>query len=341
MLGSDALRDKFTLKFNMNDPSATLSSNSSGWRKTFVGPNGPRAGWRLLIFAAIFSPLFYAASAIVDAMNRRLKADPESPLGVLILMGTFAVAVLLASWLMAKIEGRSLADYGLPWRRAFCKQFWQGAAISFASLTIFLAVLRFAGAFSFGFPGLHGLDILKYGAIWSLPVFLGALLEDFFYRGYLLFTLSTGIGFWPAAVVSSLWMGGMHYLNPGGAHGLGPIAATEYCLVTCLVLRRTGDLWMPLGLHTAWNWGELFFYGVPSSGFTGRPHFLNSSFHGPEWLTGGTFGQDGTWPSLALLTIWGIVFSVWLRGVKYPNPAAIPDPRRVARSRAVEAGSRS
>ncbi len=110
-----------------------------------------------------------------------------------------------------------------------------------------------------------------------------------------------------------------------------PVAATEYCLVTCLVLRRTGDLWMPLGLHTAWNWGELFFYGVPSSGFVGHPHFLNSSFHGPDWLTGGTFGQDGTWPSLALLAIWGLGFSLRLRGAKYPNPAAIPDPRRRSR----------
>lgn len=254
-------------------------------------------------------------------------------------MGSFAVAVLLASWIMAKIEGRSLADYGLPWRRAFCKQFWQGATISLLSLTLLLTGLRFAGAFSFGSPLLYGTDILKYGAIWAVPVFFGALLEDFFYRGYLLFTLSTGIGFWPAAVVTSLWMGGMHYLNPGGAHGLGPVAATEYCLVTCLVLRRSGDLWMPLGIHTAWNWGELFFYGVPSSGFVGRPHFLNPSFHGPEWLTGGTFGQDGTWPSLMILTIWAIGFSLWLPAVKYPNPAVISDPRRRIHRRNVQAAS--
>lgn len=322
----------------MSDSSGSLST-SSGLHAAFVGPNGLRAGWRLLIFGAIFTPLFYIANPTVEFLTRRLSAAPQSPMEGFILMGTFAVAVFLASWIMAKIEGRTLADYGLPWRRAFCEQFWQGAAISFASLTILLAVLRFAGAFSFGSPVLHGADILKYGAIWTVPVFLGALLEDFFYRGYLLFTLSTGIGFWPAAVLTSLWMGGMHYLNPGGAHGLGPVAATEYCLVTCLILRRTGDLWMPLGLHTAWNWGELFFYGVPCSGFIGRPHFLNPSFHGPDWLTGGTFGQDGTWPSLALLAIWGIGFSLWLRRVKYPNPAAIPDPRRRVQRMTVQAAS--
>jgi uncharacterized protein len=293
----------------------------------FVGPNGTRAGWRLLIFAAIFFVIAYTANWSINGAMHRMSADEGTPLGEMVVMGGFAIAILLASWLMAKIEGRSLADYGLPWQRAFCGQFWQGAAISFASLTVLLLVLRFAGAYSLGSPDIHGADVWKYGLFWAVPLFLAALVEDFFYRGYLLFTLTTGIGFWPAAVMTSLWMGGMHYLNPGG-HGLGPVAATEYCLVTCLILRRTGDLWMPLGIHSAWNWGEVFFYGVPDSGFHGRPHFLNASFHGPDWLTGGTFGQEASWPSLALLAIWGIGFSLWLKGVKYPNPAAIPDPRR-------------
>jgi hypothetical protein len=149
-----------------------------------------------------------------------------------------------------------------------------------------------------------------------------ALLEDFLYRGYLLFTLTTGIGFWPAAAVTSVLMGGAHYFNPGG-HGLGPIAATVYCLVTCMVLRRTGDLWMPLGIHSAWSWGEVFFYGVPSSGQSATGHFLNANFHGPVWLTGGAFGPEASWLNMVAMALWAIGFSFWLRGVKYPNPDAI------------------
>jgi membrane protease YdiL (CAAX protease family) len=292
------------------------------------GPNGLRAGWRLLIFYAIFAPLGYCASKAVDALTEKLHTAPMgSPLGGTVMMGIFLVALLLASGIVARIEGRTIADYGLPWRRAFCGQFWLGAAFSFASLTVLLLAIHLAGAFSFGSLALHGADIWKYGVFWTVPLFLSAVLEDFFYRGYLLFTLTTGIGFWPAAVVTSLWMGGMHYLNPGG-HGLGPVAAFLYCMVTCVVIRRTGDLWMALGLHAAWSWGEIFFYGVVSSGFPGRGHLFNSNFHGPAWLTGGTFGPEASWPSLVLLVVWGILFSVGLRGVKYPNLAAVPDPRR-------------
>ena len=292
------------------------------------GPNGLRGGWRLLIFYAIFAPLYYGADRIVDALTEKLHTAPMgSPLGGTVMMGIFLVALLLASGIVARIEGRTIADYGLPWRRAFCGQFWLGAAFSFASLTVLLLAIHLAGVFSFGSLALHGADIWKYGVFWTVPLFLSAVLEDFFYRGYLLFTLTTGIGFWPAAVVTSLWMGGMHYLNPGG-HGLGPVAAFLYCMVTTVVIRKTGDLWMALGLHAAWSWGEIFFYGVVSSGFPGQGHLFNSNFHGPAWLTGGTFGPEASWPSMALLVVWGILFSAGLRGVKYPNLAAVPDPRR-------------
>jgi len=262
-------------------------------------------------------PVGYGATRLTDYIMQRLRLEFPTPLGGTVVMGTLAAALLSVSWLMAQIEGRSLVVYGLPWRRALCGQFWQGAAFSFASLTMLLLVLHLLGGFSFGPLALHGVDILKYGAQWTAPLFLSALLEDFLYRGYLLFTLTTGIGFWPAAVFTSLLMGGLHYFNPGG-HGLGPIAATLYCLVTCLVLRRTRDLWMPLGIHSAWNWGEVFVYGVPSSGLPGNGHLLNASFHGSIWLTGGTFGPEASWPSLLLLLLWGLIFSVWLHGVKYP-----------------------
>ena len=236
------------------------------------GPNGLRAGWRLLIFFAILFPIGYVANRIIDSIMEKLHADFFTPVGGAVVMGGLASALLLATGIVARIEGRSLADFGLPWRRAFCLQYWQGAAFSFASLSALLLVLRLSSAFSFGSLALHGADIWKYAAAWTVPLFLSALVEDFFYRGYLLFTLTTGIGFWPAAIVSSFLMGGAHYFNPGG-HGLGPVAATLYCLSTCLVLRRTGDLWMPLGIHSAWSWGEVFFSAYPPADWWGTGIF--------------------------------------------------------------------
>ena len=308
-----------------SDASEALSAppHCGVWR----GPNGLRAGWRLLIFVPILVLLGYGMSLGVDALVRRMHPDFSTPLADVLSIDLLVLPLLLATWIMGRIERRSFADYGLPWRRAFGRKFWQGAGFSFVSFTVVLLAMRLAGVFSFGPIALHGFDLWKYAAAWAVLVFLGALLEDFLYRGYLLFTLTTGIGFWPAAIVTSLIMGGMHYFNPSG-HALGPVSATMYCLVTCLVLRRTGDLWMPLGIHSAWAWAEVYFYGVPDSGYRANGHLFTASLHGNLMLTGGGFGPEASIFCLVMLAIWGVIFSVWLRGVKYPNPVAVQRPRR-------------
>jgi uncharacterized protein len=307
-------------------PAEDIPLRAPSLHSIWKGPNGLRTGWRLLIFIALLVPTFAGTGLVSDVVTRHLRVTMETPMGGAIYLGMFLVPLFFSTWIMTKIEGRTFASYGLPFSRAFCAQFWLGAIISFVSVTLLLLALMALGAYSFGSLAIHGFDIPKYAILWIVPLFAAALLEDFLYRGYMLFTLTTGIGFWPAAVVTSLLMGGLHYFNPGG-HGLGPVAATEYCLVTALIIRRTGDLWMPLGLHAGWSWSELYFYGIQSSGFPSRGHLLNPSFHGPVWLTGGTFGVEASWLNLVLLLIWGCVFAAWLRGTKYPDPAAIPDPR--------------
>jgi membrane protease YdiL (CAAX protease family) len=310
----------------MSDASEAVTAPPMPHYGILKGPNGLRAGWRILIFFAILLPLGYATSTGIEPLVRHTHAGNFTPLFVLLSYGLFVPPLLLATWIVGRIEHRSFADYGLPLRQAFGRRFWQGAAFSFASLTLLLVTMRLVGVFSFGTIMLHGWNSWKYAAAWAVPMFFGVFLEDFLYRGYFLFTLSKGIGFWPAAVVTSLLMGGIHYFNPGG-HGLGPVTATMYCLVTCLVLRRTGDLWMPLGIHLAWGWGESYFYGLQDAGFPTVGHLFDARLHGNPLLTGGAFGPEASIFNVVLLAAWGVFFSLWLRGVRYPNPAAVQQPQ--------------
>jgi len=82
--------------------------------------------------------------------------------------------------------------------------------------------------------------------------------------------------------------------------------AGSFGLVAAFALWRTGNLWFPIGMHASWDWGESYFYGTPDSGQLARGHFLNSSPHGPNWLSGGTVGPEGSWLVLAVLIIWVI-----------------------------------
>ena len=83
---------------------------------------------------------------------------------------------------------------------------------------------------------------------------------------------------------------------------------------------------MPLGIHLAWDWGESYFYGLQDAGFAAVGHLFGARIHGSALLTGGAFGPEASIFNLVLLAIWGVIFSVWLRGVRYPNPGAVQQP---------------
>src|SRR5262249_23710075 len=126
----------------------------------------------------------------------------------------FAV-FLLASWVMARIEGRTISEYGLPWRKMFGRQFWCGAVMAFFGLAGFLITLPVAGLFRIGELAWHGSEIWKWGVLYGFGFIIVALEEEFHYRGYGLYTLTQVIGFWPAAIVSSAAFGYSHLGNSG------------------------------------------------------------------------------------------------------------------------------
>lgn len=305
------------------EPMAELYSagpDGRGYRRIFVGSEGLRAGWRLLIFFAILAALFSASAefsrlVLHHRMTRAGVLAPETVLGGEFFM--FAV-VSIASAIMGKFERRTLGDYGLPWQRILGGKFWQGTAMGFAGISALLGAMGAAGVFHLDSVALHGSDIGKYAILWGLVFIAVALFEEFGFRGYALFTLTTGIGFWPAAAASSFLFGYLHHGNRGETW-LGAFNAGLVGLLFCLMLRRTGDLWLAIGFHAAWDWGESYFYGVPDSGAIVTGHLMNVRFSGPQWLTGGTVGPEGSWLCTALLAVLWLIFMVWLREAKYPR----------------------
>ena len=290
---------------------------SSALHRVFYGRSELRAGWRLLIFLAIVTALIFGSNRAVSFL---LPHADSTTLFLLFQVVNFLI-FLFASCIMGRIEGRTIADYGLPWRQMFRAQFWQGVVLGFAAITGLLLIMRIAGVFYFGSVALHGANVWKWAIVYGLVFILVALREEFRARGYGLFTLSSGIGFWPAAIVSAAYFGYSHHGN-SGEDWIGLFNAAAFGLVACFLLRRTGNLWMPIGLHMAFDWGETYFYGVADSGQTLPGHLLNSSSSGPAWLSGGTVGPEGSvLCTLAIGLLW-LGSALWLREVKYPGSAA-------------------
>ena len=291
--------------------------------KIFVGPNGLRAGWRLLIYIALTVFCLQAATAVLRAFHVH---GPKTAADVTWVNMSWSRALqflcfLLPAFVMAKIERRPVGDYGLPARGAFGKQFWEGAAIGFVSLSMLLVLLRAFGGFYFGSVALAPKEALFWAAAWGLGFLMVGFFEEYVFRGYIQFTLTTAIGFWPTAVLLSFLFALAHKGNDGETW-LGLLDVFLAGLVLSAMLLRTGNLWLPVGFHMAWDWAESYFYGVADSGLPAQGALLHPSVPANRawWLTGGTVGPEGSIFS-CIVEILLIVFILWrFRENRYPAP---------------------
>jgi len=276
--------------------------------RIFIGPDGVRPVWRLLIAIALYEFLVatiefaVASSSGVLAWVRSQPRDMITPGKLLFNEGIRLGAALMAGLAMSRVEGRTFADYGFPPRLAFGKRFWQGAAYGLAMLALVLALMGAFGGFSIVAIALGGGAALRYGLLYALAFLTVALFEECTFRGYMQATLAQSIGFWPAAVVLSIWFGGIHLRNTGETIP-GALSVACFAMVAAYSLRRTGNLWFAIGMHAAWDWGETFLCGVPDSGVTARGHLAASILHGPRWLTGGTTGPEASLLTFAVLAM--------------------------------------
>jgi uncharacterized protein len=277
------------------------AANSPSLLQTvFMGPDGLRVGWRLLIYLLLVYALRAASSFVfghIAPIRDWLNSQPNTVIApgpqIFGEVVSFLI-VLIPAWVMMKIEKRPFSEYGLPVEEASGKKFWLGVPFGFTMMT--LLVLGIAAFHGYSMEGISagGSEAVKYAILYAIGFLFVGLFEEFGFRGYMQYTLASGIGFWPSAVILSFLFGAVHLFNPGEAK-IGAFMAGSFGLLALFSLRRTGNLWFAVGMHAAFDWTETYFYGVPDSGLLAQGHLLNSSFHGPVWLTGGSVGPEGSY----------------------------------------------
>jgi CAAX protease family protein len=280
----------------------------------FLGPHHEvRAGWRAAFYVALFLLFLIVLGVIAALFRSRLLAPPPhvlTPGRVFPAELAQAVCAIAAAVVMGRIEGRRFGEYGLPWQGAVRGRFWEGALWGIAQITVLVLLIRALGGYTFGGLALRAGGAVEFALVWAGFFLVVGVFEEFFFRGYLQFTLARGMGFWPAAILLSAGFGATHLPNPGE----GPIGALNVLVIGmffCLTLRRTGNLWFAVGLHAAYDFGETYLYSVPNSGLVMQGHLFAAKLHGPRWLTGGTIGPEGSVLSFVILAAMFVLFA-WL-----------------------------
>ncbi len=268
-----------------------------------------RSGWRFAIFCALY---YTAATALVTllyalpylfthATHEQVNSRLAGGLGYLVQFFLMFVPAVLLSWVCGRLfDGVPLRAQGWMRQRGWQRDFLYGSLFGMVALMLAALIATVGGGFHFS----AGASLLSRA---FAKTFVGAagvyvLLaagEEAMFRGYPLQTLLRSLPFFIAVLPSSVLFAAGHFFNPNVPHdyklAIQFVNTALAGIWLALGYWRTRSMWLPLGLHWAWNWTMGSLLGLPVSGITSltRAPLLRATDAGPAWLTGGAYGLEG------------------------------------------------
>jgi membrane protease YdiL (CAAX protease family) len=265
-----------------------------------------------LLSVVAFLAAGYAAWAIVGDHVLRFELIFR-PLLAVLLLGIF-------SWLLAvgnHVEQHRIAAQGLPLSPGWASQFVFGCAIGLVLVIVALTPVAIWGRLSFR-TTFSSFNMARATVVLCVLI-TGALAEELMFRGYPFQRLVEAIGATGAIGVFSVLFGVVHLSNPG-ASVWGLINTVAIGVLLSVTYLRTRALWLPWGVHLAWNAVLGLILGLPVSGLCLFNVAVHGSASGPKWLTGGNYGIEASAPGAIAIVI-GLIM-VWKMPMnRLRNPA--------------------
>jgi len=223
--------------------------------------------------ANILTKLFMADPGLRDTRNL---------IKVLVLMAAYFAHV---RWW----ERRPVAEFSRP---AAGREFFGGFLLGGALIAAVVAVLALVGAYTVQSVG-SASDFARVFAEMMPKVAVGAVIEELLFRLIALRLLERSVGTAWALVVSSVLFGLAHLGNAGASPLIGLMLGIELGLLLGAAYVLTRRLWLCVGVHLAWNFVQGAVFAISVSGHTDEG-WLRATLKGPDWLTGGAFGVEGS-----------------------------------------------
>ncbi len=280
----------------------------------FKGTSGLRAGWRFLAFVVLVMGLNLLVGMGLEALSKtplvsRSWFDILGPGQMIVAEIGLLVPVLVATYVMARFEHRSILDYGFSPSPRARGLYVEGCIVAVAMAGICAILMIAFGGMQIHGLGLSGAQWLVFPVGWLVAMLLVGFTEEAMFRGYGLFALARGMGFWPSAVVLTLLFGAAHLGKQGeNAVDIGSILFIGFTI--CVSLWRTGSLWFAAGFHFAFDFMQFFVIGTRNGSQTPQGTLLNVSFSGPAWVNGGPLGTEASY-FIFPLTVALLAYILW------------------------------
>jgi len=278
-----------------------------------------RLGWLQLvlgILVVVGAQIFAAILAVVTGFARLTANGGFETLsgGGIVTAISAAPLSLLGYWLLVRlIGGRPVIELG--GRGAALREFLVGLAIGALLMCAVIAVLALLGSY-------HVVDVgWSTGILIGLQAgILGGFTEEILVRGVMLRLIEGWLGTWWALAITAAFFGAAHLGNPQATvFGAVAIALEAGILLgACYLLTRR--LWLAIGLHAAWNFVQGGIFGSDISGTGSGRGLIEARFTGPDLLTGGAMGIEGSVVAIIVCTAAGVamLLAVRRRGLVVP-----------------------
>jgi CAAX protease family protein len=238
--------------------------------------------WARLIVLLV---VFFGANALVGLV---LGAVVGSTIAALVLGVVFAALLLLLYLGAVRLLEKRRPDE-LRWSDAR-GGLLRGLGLGPLLFAVVIALIAVFGGYSIDSWGSVGRSLAALGVMTGV-----AVSEELLFRGVLLRLLVEMTNTTVALAISAVVFGLVHLANPGATIWGALAIAVEAGLMLGAAYVAFQNLWVPIGLHLAWNWAQAGIFGATVSGSDLKSLGLfESTMSGPAVLTGGGFGPEAS-----------------------------------------------
>lgn len=297
-------------------------------KKIFINPDDGRlrAGWRIFSFLILFIALAFLGQVVIKAWFGGVpKTTTYLRNSILIIF--IAIAASIAVPLARRfLDKKSFISLGLQIRTQSFKDIGFGFLLSGLMVAAFFLLVQQLGlaevsGISWGEGSEAEVSQLRALASHLAIMGAGSLLffllmdvvvswwEELVFRGYLLQNMMEGMNVLAAVVISCIIYGVVHMTNPN-AGLLSSAIIVLFGFLRIYGYLITGQLWLSFGMHIGWNFFQGHIFGFAASGQE-TPSLILLVPTGPEWLSGGAFGPEGSILVIPLILLALLVMRWW------------------------------
>ncbi len=204
-----------------------------------------------------------------------------------LLKGLFVSFSCIFSYILffKKYDKRAITEFSV---NGLAKNLTIGILIGFVLQSFTILVMYLNGNYS-----VVNINPVSFILIPFAIMFTVAIIEEILVRGIIFRILEEKLGSYISLTISSVLFGIFHLANPHGTLISGICITTAgFMLGAAFIYSR--NLWMPIALHFAWNFTQSGIFGAITSGNEKTSSLLEAKIQGPEFITGGEFGPEGS-----------------------------------------------